>query len=161
MENLPANTSLLEHDSGDSDYGTATTDASILLAHDSLANGGDTDYSSHPVLKHYDRETLEATHDTKCYALGVPGFVLMCVFLTALSSVLLGYDIGVMAGAKIKIRKDFELSDRQVRGVTLHFAELSSCLRIGGLKWYWIGGTTGWNPQLCLCFWRALLRQTV
>ena len=115
MENLPADTSLLEHDSGDSDYGTATTDASVLLAHDSLAtSNGNIDYSTHPVLKLYDRETLEATHVTKCYAFGVPGFVLMCVFLTALSSVLLGYDIGVMAGAKIKIRKDFDLSDRQV-----------------------------------------------
>eukprot|EP00730_Choanoeca_flexa_P007041 TRINITY_DN12272_c0_g1_i1.p1 TRINITY_DN12272_c0_g1~~TRINITY_DN12272_c0_g1_i1.p1 ORF type:complete len:568 (+),score=125.53 TRINITY_DN12272_c0_g1_i1:1928-3631(+) len=106
---------LLDNDSDNSDYGAAS-DATNLLTHDALNkdDASATDYASHPVLKHLDREDLEATHETKCYSCGVPGFVLLCVFLTALSSVLLGYDIGVMAGAKLKIRKDFDLSDNKV-----------------------------------------------
>ena len=42
--------------------------------------------------------------------------VLRCVVVASSFSLLLGYDIGIMSGAKRLIRKDFALSDPQARG---------------------------------------------
>ncbi|KAL3538949.1 hypothetical protein ACH5RR_002315 [Cinchona calisaya] len=41
-------------------------------------------------------------------------YALACSFLASMTSVLLGYDIGVMSGAAIYIKKDFQISDVQV-----------------------------------------------
>ncbi|KAG7035098.1 Polyol transporter 5 [Cucurbita argyrosperma subsp. argyrosperma] len=41
-------------------------------------------------------------------------FALACAFLASMSSVLLGYDIGVMSGAAIFIKDDFQLSDIKI-----------------------------------------------
>ena len=41
--------------------------------------------------------------------------VLRCVVVASSFSLLLGYDIGIMSGAKRLIRKDFALSDPQAR----------------------------------------------
>jgi MFS family permease len=45
---------------------------------------------------------------------GIDNFVLRCIFIAGLTSLLLGYDQGVLSGAKLYIRHDFELSDGQV-----------------------------------------------
>ena len=37
-------------------------------------------------------------------------FMVLCVVVVSVSSVLLGYDIGVMSGAVIFIREDFQLT---------------------------------------------------
>eukprot|EP00049_Salpingoeca_infusionum_P006999 m.113861 g.113861 ORF g.113861 m.113861 type:complete len:585 (-) comp13529_c0_seq2:2087-3841(-) len=44
----------------------------------------------------------------------VPRFVILCIGLTGLTSILLGYDIGIMSGAKLFIKRDMHLTDRQV-----------------------------------------------
>eukprot|EP00051_Salpingoeca_urceolata_P021999 m.352192 g.352192 ORF g.352192 m.352192 type:complete len:145 (+) comp19900_c2_seq15:99-533(+) len=44
---------------------------------------------------------------------GIPLFVLGCVSLTSLTSILLGYDIGIMSTAKDKMAEDFEFSTFQ------------------------------------------------
>jgi len=114
------NAALLDgNDSDMSDYGAAS-DSQTLLAHDEHSqrvHGVDSDapdYEAHPVLRTLDMTRLEEKHKQKKYCMGVPLFVVLCVFLTALSSALLGYDIGVMAGAKLKIRKYFDLSDSEI-----------------------------------------------
>jgi MFS family permease len=60
----------------------------------------------------------------------IRGFVLMCIMLTALTCILLGYDIGVLSGAKIYIKRDFDLKDNQVE---LLVGILNFVSSIGGL----------------------------
>jgi MFS family permease len=99
------------------------------------------DPATHPVLQKHDLAALEARFEQCRLWCGAPRYVILCVLLTAFSSVLLGYtppspllpclrcsvgqstacvwwgcryDIGVLAGAKLKIQKDFQLSDRQI-----------------------------------------------
>ncbi|EGD75475.1 hypothetical protein PTSG_06549 [Salpingoeca rosetta] len=45
---------------------------------------------------------------------GLRRFVVLCIGLTGLTSVLLGYDIGIMSGAKLQIQRYLDLSDRKV-----------------------------------------------
>ncbi|EDQ89041.1 predicted protein [Monosiga brevicollis MX1] len=63
----------------------------------------------------------------------------MCMFVAALTSLLLGYDQGVMSGAKLYIRRDLGLNDDQVQLVVgiLHVSA------VGALCAGWIADTLG------------------
>eukprot|EP00054_Salpingoeca_dolichothecata_P026736 m.192754 g.192754 ORF g.192754 m.192754 type:complete len:232 (-) comp25752_c0_seq1:1307-2002(-) len=61
---------------------------------------------------------------------GVKRFVGLCIFLTSLSSCLLGYDIGIMAGAKRFIKKDLGFSGTQIEII---LGSLNLVAAFGGL----------------------------
>eukprot|EP00055_Hartaetosiga_balthica_P016597 m.105706 g.105706 ORF g.105706 m.105706 type:complete len:596 (+) comp9136_c1_seq8:175-1962(+) len=67
----------------------------------------------HATLDHQLEGGDDAMHNS-FHCFGIRGFVLLCIFLTALTSILLGYDIGIMSGAKLQIKEHFELSDGKV-----------------------------------------------
>lgn len=74
------------------------------------------------------REVLERGTPFMCGS--VRGFVILCIALTALTCILLGYDIGVLSGAKIYIQRDFKLEDSQVE---LLVGILNFVSSVGGL----------------------------
>ncbi|XP_027159934.1 polyol transporter 5-like [Coffea eugenioides] len=67
-------------------------------------------------------------------------YALACSFLASMTSVLLGYDIGVMSGAAIYIKRDFKLSDVKVEilvGILNLFSLLGSAA--AGRTSDWVG----------------------
>eukprot|EP01147_Barroeca_monosierra_P007730 gene7730-9927_t len=54
----------------------------------------------------------ESVHHNTCC--GIRCFVILCVGMTGLTSILLGYDIGIMSGAKLQIQEFMDLSDERV-----------------------------------------------
>ncbi|KAK2392814.1 Polyol transporter 5 [Trifolium repens] len=67
-------------------------------------------------------------------------FAFACAILASMTSILLGYDIGVMSGAVIYIKRDLKLSDVQIEilvGIINLFSLIGSCL--AGRTSDWIG----------------------
>eukprot|EP00043_Microstomoeca_roanoka_P009418 m.89445 g.89445 ORF g.89445 m.89445 type:complete len:631 (+) comp14578_c0_seq1:305-2197(+) len=79
-----------------------------------IEEGESHDEEQKPLPFGYDRRAVEAKHEKKIICCYVPLFVLLCIMLTAMSSVLLGYDIGIMSAAKLQIKNDMQLSDNEV-----------------------------------------------
>ncbi|KAJ1427437.1 Sugar/inositol transporter [Sesbania bispinosa] len=67
-------------------------------------------------------------------------FAFACAILASMTSILLGYDIGVMSGAVIYIKRDLKLSDVQIEilvGIINLYSLIGSCL--AGRTSDWIG----------------------
>ncbi|PNX90816.1 polyol transporter 5-like protein, partial [Trifolium pratense] len=67
-------------------------------------------------------------------------YAFACAILASMTSILLGYDIGVMSGAAIYIKRDLKVSDVQIEvllGIINIYSLIGSCL--AGRTSDWIG----------------------
>ncbi|KAI4298363.1 hypothetical protein L6164_031934 [Bauhinia variegata] len=60
-------------------------------------------------------------------------FAFVCAILASMTSILLGYDIGVMSGAAIFIKRDLKVSDVKIEilmGIINLYSVIGSCLAV-------------------------------
>ena len=106
---------------------SVATDSTNPAFSERLDNGHSDDASDPHVPTTAEEEEEE---DRRRLIWGIPVTIILCVSVATLSALVLGYDIGVMSGAKIFMRDDLHLGDIEVQAVV---AVLNLVAALGGL----------------------------